>query len=423
MKRRNLAILVSGVIYCLSSEVIADYTELTTRTNINKREPLFNSSVEDYQTFEQAIEDNKNSAARGIASKEGFSELVSHEQAATMADDLSKIPAGQLADQGRETLAREPDLNDYFVDYSKPGMMEHKKDAEIIATATGVLLDNLVSRLKELGVDCKTVKGNQEIEPQYFIELNKQQHRNTIYDQLFCEQLHNKYRCVDQLTLQCSELTEGAASITINDVSVSGYGRNNGPGAFIRNPTINWHHIDKYLEINSKVGDVRGWHVDPDGPFWSALLDISINITVADEQKDLTSFVIESLNFAGNVMITVNEQLVLNYPAGGEVLNPIGSLQWLRTGSREQGFEMVAIGGGRTFVVWWDQDDRLGVHGGASCRSLTNIDLRAFIRQGTNLISIKQVSSIHANNNMRIRIGRRTCANWREQWNELCRLN
>jgi hypothetical protein len=64
-----------------------------------------------------------------------------------------------------------------FVDYNRPSTMAYKQDAEMIANASGKMMDNLLGQLKDIGVDCKTVKGNKEIEPQYFMELSRRDER------------------------------------------------------------------------------------------------------------------------------------------------------------------------------------------------------------------------------------------------------
>jgi hypothetical protein len=184
-------------------EASSQYLDPTTKTNVNEIDPLFENSIEDYKGFEQSIENQASSSVEGMREGGGFDSVPFHEGAEQEAKNLSNIKAQDLEHRGREEFAKNPEINDIFIDHTKPGVMEHKRDAEDIANATGTLLKNLVAKLKNLGVDCKTVKGNKEIEPEYHIELNSRSEQNRIYDKFFCEQLRNQYACVDSLTLTC----------------------------------------------------------------------------------------------------------------------------------------------------------------------------------------------------------------------------
>ena len=184
-------------------EASSQYLDPTTKTNVNEIDPLFQNSIEDYKGFEQSIENQASSSVEGMREGGGFDSVPFHEGAEQEAKNLSNIKAQDLEHRGREEFAKNPEINDIFIDHTKPGVMEHKRDAEDIANATGALLKNLVAKLKDLGVDCKTVKGNKEIEPEYHIELNSRVEQNRIYDKFFCEQLRNQYACVDSLTLTC----------------------------------------------------------------------------------------------------------------------------------------------------------------------------------------------------------------------------
>lgn len=186
---------------------LAIYTETTAKTNVNTVDPLFNEKIENYKEFEQVVEGQKEAAVKGVESEVGFSALVGGDEARTKASNLSNISAEELEGAGFRESAKEAWINDYLVDYSKPGMMLHKKDAESITEATGKMLDGLIGMLKKLDIDCKQVKGNKEIEPQYYIQVSKELDRNkgdTVYDKIICETLRNSYNCKDHLAMNCS---------------------------------------------------------------------------------------------------------------------------------------------------------------------------------------------------------------------------
>ena len=186
----------------------ATYTEPTTKTNVNRVDPLFNEKIEDYKNFEQDLEEQKASAVKGVESNVSVDDLVDGGNTAAGISHLSNIRAEELEDAGVRKSVKEPWISEYLLDYSKPGMAQHKKDTETIADGTGKMLEGLIEILKRLDIDCKQVKGNKEVEPQYHIQLSSELERvkgDTVYNQVFCERLKNKYSCNDSLKLTCKK--------------------------------------------------------------------------------------------------------------------------------------------------------------------------------------------------------------------------
>ncbi|WP_375319160.1 hypothetical protein [Candidatus Tisiphia endosymbiont of Oplodontha viridula] len=191
---------------------LAVYTEPTANTNVNKVDPLFNERIANYKGFEQVLERQKASAVKGAESEAGFNDLVGSRQARTKGTELSNIRAEELEGFGIRESFKEAWINEYLVDYSKPGMIRHKDDASKITEATGQMMSSLLGFLKRLDIDCKQVKGNKEIEPQYYIQLIKELDRDkgdTVYDKTICEELRNKYHCTDTVTVRCINRTRG----------------------------------------------------------------------------------------------------------------------------------------------------------------------------------------------------------------------
>ena len=65
------------------------------------------------------------------------------------------------------------------------------KDAKKIAKGQDELMRNLLEKLADVGVDCKTVKGPLEQEPTYYLQVEKEVQKDTVYNQTFCEELRN----------------------------------------------------------------------------------------------------------------------------------------------------------------------------------------------------------------------------------------
>ena len=198
-----LAVIVLSFTY--RNNAYSQYLDPTSKTNINKIDPLFEENIKNYKNLEQEIEADSKSAVDGIKSRKGFNSLAGHEKAELEASNLSNIPHDELQGKGREIKAKETWIEDYFIDYSKPGHLRYKQDAEEITSATDKMMKNLLGMLKNIGVDCKTVKGDKRYEPQYFIELEKRDIKDAIYDQFLCEELRGEYNCSDTVTVKCSK--------------------------------------------------------------------------------------------------------------------------------------------------------------------------------------------------------------------------
>lgn len=209
---------------------LATYTDPTTRTNVNKVDPLLSEKIEDYKDFEQDLEEQKASAVKGVESEVGVNDLGGgNDEVRAKVSNLSNIRAEELEEAGAKESVKEPWINECLLDYSKPGMIQHKEDAAIIANETGKMLDGLIGILKKLDIDCKQVKGNKEVEPQYYIQSALELDRSkgdSIYDKVICDELRNKYHCTDTITLKCikkgGSLKEAVIRITDKDDPIIG---------------------------------------------------------------------------------------------------------------------------------------------------------------------------------------------------------
>ena len=200
-------------VFCLSvsSKVIAtSYRDPTSKTNVNVQTDLFRKSVGDVEAFKNQVREDEKEAIEKLRSGGDhgveFIAGTSRKEIDENTSELSTIRADELNDRGRTKLLKENLLEEIYVDESNPLMVAHRKDAERIAEGSKDLLGSLLLSLKErLGVDCYTVKGNKEIEPEHHIKLKEQQIKETIYDQAMCEEPRNRYNCHDALTLRCNK--------------------------------------------------------------------------------------------------------------------------------------------------------------------------------------------------------------------------
>jgi len=176
--------------------------------NKNKVSNLFNKEIQDRQGLEQFLEDSKIEAQKGVEGKAAINVLGHKEEALEQkAAELNAVNANDLEARGREERVREE--NAYFdkleIDYSNEHILSHKNDIDKIADATNKLTSKLFDGLHNIGIDCKQIKGDKELEPNYSLDIKKEDFKETIYERKVCEVLRNQYNCRDSLTLRCSK--------------------------------------------------------------------------------------------------------------------------------------------------------------------------------------------------------------------------
>jgi len=189
----------------LEASAYGAYRDPIAKTNINPKTDLFEKEIEDYGTFRDHMGSLKEQATQGIASP-GNLELISDktgDEIKAVAGDLSSIRATDLQVKGQEEVLRTGIMEELHVDYTNPLNTEYQKDASRIADASGNLLKKLTELFKEFGIDCKAVKGNMVIEPEYYIDIKKEQIKDTVYTKAICEEPRNRYKCYDVLTASC----------------------------------------------------------------------------------------------------------------------------------------------------------------------------------------------------------------------------
>ena len=197
------------IVFCirlLEASAYGAYRDPIAKTNINPKTDLFEKEIEDYGTFRDHMGSLKEQAVNGITSS-GNLELISDktgDEIQSAASDLNVIKASDLQVKGQEEVLR-TGMTGLHVDYTDPLIAGHKKDASRIAEASGVLLGKLTGLFKEFGIDCRTVKGNKVIEPEYYIEIKKEKVKDTVYTKTMCEEQRNKYNCRDILSMRCSK--------------------------------------------------------------------------------------------------------------------------------------------------------------------------------------------------------------------------
>jgi hypothetical protein len=207
MNKVRVKLTIVFCIQLLEASAYGAYRDPIAKTNINPKTDLFEKEIEDYGTFEKAMDALKEQAVNGITSS-GNLKLISDktdDEIKAAAGDLSSIRATELQAKGREEVLRTGIMEELHVDYTNPLNAAHQKDAVSIADASGDLLGKVLVLFKEFGIDCRAAQGNKVIEPEYHIEIKKEQIKDTVYTKTMCEDPRNKYNCRDILSMRCSK--------------------------------------------------------------------------------------------------------------------------------------------------------------------------------------------------------------------------
>ncbi len=194
------------IVFCirlLEASAYGAYRDPIAKTNINPKTDLFEKEIEDYGTFEKAMDALKEQAVNGITSS-GNLKLISDktgDEIKSAASDLNAIKVSDLQVKGQEEVLR-TDMMELHVDYTNPLNAAHQKDAVSIADSSGELLGKVLVLFKEFGIDCRAAQGNKVIEPEYYIEIKKEKVKDTVYTKTMCEEPRKNitagifYRCV-----------------------------------------------------------------------------------------------------------------------------------------------------------------------------------------------------------------------------------
>lgn len=184
---------------------------LAVKTNVNEVNDLFERHIENKSELMRDLQEQREGAVRDIETGKGLKHVEGINEAESKARELESIREVDLESSGRQKRASEEyrfyDDNEIEPDYSKPGNIAHKQDCDEIVSQTSLAMKklgkDLQTKLSALGIDCRQVKGPVQKDLTYHIEISGEEHRNSEYEQVFCEEPRNRYNCHDVLTTRC----------------------------------------------------------------------------------------------------------------------------------------------------------------------------------------------------------------------------
>jgi hypothetical protein len=444
IKNLKLALLIAFVSIFSCGKSMAAYQDPTGKTNVNQQTDLFKKSIDDLNGFQRQLELDKDTAAKDLGGASQGSMSISDKTSAEIeanANDLNNIRSNDLAGEGRKKLMQEKVLETMYPDETSPLYAQHKKDAEAIAAGSGKLMGNLLAMLKDLGVDCKTVKGNKIIEPEYFPEIKTEVKRkkkggNTIYNKRICEELRNQYYCRDKLTLRCLDFSEKPVKFIITGSTIP----------YLVTPR------DDYTSFNfSSTGHGGSQHYSGGGTLKKGLgnkalaaigfglvksssstinaseLSFSFSFNIGCPLATLSRLELVDISYGTFLSIKINGNIIYVGPTAGDNLALAGHHTVVTKGKKKCGgkfgkraaittlYPKVSAGSGGEHV--------LGNDGGiAGSFAMAKIDLTPYVLEGDNNIEIKVIGIDPPFASFALNASERVCRNWQEIWEETCSI-
>jgi len=251
---RTIILSVVCIFLCHLSQAFA------LQTQINKVNDLFDRHIEHKDDLLQNMKEQTDNAIDRIKSQNGHDSIEGIEGAEGKANELNSIKETDLDAAGRQKRSSLEyqfyDENELEPDYTKSGNRMHKLDAEdIVNTTEKAMLKlgiDLMARLIELGFNCKTVKGAIHKDPTYYIEIKREDQKNTEYDQFFCEEPRNQYNCNDSVSLSCKRIGIRYKNPEARTIRFNGH--------TLHNQKMNWG-----FAVHWKTKR-WGWHITPYHP-------------------------------------------------------------------------------------------------------------------------------------------------------------
>lgn len=371
------------------SLALADHQDPIAKTNINQQTDLFPKSVGDVKGFEWQIEGGKNNAVEGLKnSGNTIFEISGKREGEIQSEigDLKNIKANDLGDRGAKAASESGIMEEIYIDENKTLYQEHKKDMELIANGTKDFLSNLLAKLKALGVDCKQVKGNKEIEPEYRIDIKKEESQDARYDPHFCEELRNKYHCKDELTVRCADLQFVAGALT----NVAGNMR---------------YTLDHNGYMTIGVNKTAYFYND-----WGAQNDFIFNFNVSNA-AGIESFKILQVDWADHVLIKLNDQVLFQSPGVNGKVEMSYRPEHYRIASDGERYYGVDVGTG----------DYITANTKRYHNAYPHAEGKQFLKDGNNVLHIRLAYGRGGKIWLALQFRERKCDSWQEIWSEECK--
>ncbi|MBP7189658.1 MAG: hypothetical protein KA998_00210 [Rickettsiaceae bacterium] len=366
-------ILLLALFYAFAG--LCDYESPTVRTNLNEKNDFFENAIPDHNDLKQMLESHKNSYGAERNGVSGLSGVIDLNDSSILSE-VEELKAGNKVipeEEANEIMSMHTDLTD-------PLLQRDKSDLEEIAEDTSKSLGNLITSLKDIGIDCKEDEKKEVVPSFYKVEKINYVHTNKLYDKALCEELKNQYKCTDILTVECvGRLPARPLTLDIIETDLP----------IIRNQ-------DGYLQAGSYD---RHWLYGGSG--WLYRFVIKFNIA---KVSAIESFILQNIGYDDFVLLELNGSYVFSGPFGGHKLELIYGGVRVDDSGRLHNPEQ---------SKWWSSPPRPP--------SLPK-DLKPFLKDGVNSLNFTVVVGGKGGLLFGLYMSQKVCNQWKESWSEQCVL-
>lgn len=448
MAWKIVCIFICSLFLCIFASAFADYKDPVMRTNVNEQTDLFKESIEGWDKVQdEGLKEQKArlknlSAASEVGTIKGKVEYEEENQSVQAnSNKMADMSYEEAESGGRNKMLEENTIEELYVDYTKPLNKAYLEDAKDFARMQDEFVkNNLTSKLKELGIDCKSVKGNKIVEPEFYLQSINQPEEShshgigkgdTRYDQGICELLRNSYQCHDELTMRCQRFSEKefdkikfvSSDIEPNYSSSSGisnyYFATNCVGSTSRGGKKP-HFFKRVIGKSKKSYET---HIAGSEEF-------GIYFDINDDMAVINRLELSDIHYNGIMSISINGRIINVLPIGGSSLNIVGSHEIVtkkkklfRKKKKYQTYSVISNGYSNYMLTpsWNDGDSGGNIQHVLGNQSHGYINLQDYARRGRNELRIK-IISLDGYVRFNFRISERICLEWQEIWDEKCQL-
>ncbi len=386
-----IAIMITIAITIFSSfNVFAGSNGKTAKTNINEVTSFFKENIEGKANLESMLEQSKQDAIGGGKSSETLAIFNTDEgEVLTESKKIDKINANDLEAKGFDERYSEKNafLDLLYIDHSDSKIQKHKKDTDSIADASEKLMHRLKEGLQAIGVDCKSVKGNKEIAPEFFIDIQKKEEKDTIYNKKICEESRNVYNCTNTLSVHCRDPSYVAGTLT----NVQG------------NMT---HTITADGLLTIGVNSNRYFYNS-----WGSQNDYYFTFNV-DNPKGIEKFQLLAVSWSDHVLIKLNNHKIFGSSGVQNKLEMSTNSVHYRRGRDGERYYGVNRGDG----------DYVPSNTKQYFDANPNAEAKQYLKQGQNTLHIRLVYGKGGKIWTRLKYQEKRCSSWQEVWEERCVL-
>ncbi|MCP3848681.1 MAG: hypothetical protein GY694_00380, partial [Gammaproteobacteria bacterium] len=211
LKRVVHMMVIVSMVFGNINIVSADYQDLEVPTQVNKRtnylyesdgnpDQLMKNYTHSLDDMKGIIGDDNGNKAIGTVSEVSG---VDSNQARAKSSELQSLDNNSAASRGRAEMAKNNTMKELYMNWDDDPHRQYLKEAKDIGEAQDNLINNLQSKLRELGIDCKKLPGNIEKEPEFYLKVREKPSQDTKYNQHFCEHRLNKYNCNYKRYVRC----------------------------------------------------------------------------------------------------------------------------------------------------------------------------------------------------------------------------